>query len=242
MPPWLPVLLLLALAWFILPSIIVLALPGVPWSHRAKAARGFVPVAVRGLLVLPVALLAPLVVPVALLFTRWSDDQLPRIFRWWDNDVSINGDAGLTWSTDPATGYGKPDRVPEEDTADVRALCYWAMGHHPRSFYARFVWLALRNRASYLAAQLGAAADLSAPVQSWGNTDVGRSIEGWGLMENAGAYQLIAARKLGPLCLRTNYGHKVNHHYMGRPRMPVVNVTFSLLRWKGDSASGVAGA
>ena len=234
------VLAVLALAWCIVPVIAVLALPGVPWKHRAKAAWCFLPAAFRGALVIVPALLAPLIVPVALLFTKWGDDQLPRMFRWWDNDVSINGDAGLTWSQDPVTGIGKPDRVPEDDTADVRALCYWANGHHPRSRWARFVWLGLRNRASWLAAQLGVKSDLSAPVQCWGNTDAGRDIEGWYLLENSGAYQFFRTQRIGKLCLRTNYGYKVNHHYMGRARLPVVNVTFSLLRWKGDDDNATA--
>ncbi|MBF5003374.1 DUF7338 family protein [Diaphorobacter caeni] len=239
----LQVLAAIAIIWCILPVIVVLALPGVPWAHRAKAAWCFLPAAFRGALVLIPAALAPIVVPVALLFTRWQDDKLPRLFCWWDNDVSINGDAGLTWSRDPVTGIGKPDRVPNDDTADVRALCYWAKGHHPRSFWARFVWLGWRNRASWLAAQLGVKSDLSAPVKCWGNPDAGREIEGWYLLENAGVYQFFRSKRRGNFCVRTNYGYKVNHQYMGRARLPVVNVTFSLLRWKGDDvAANVASA
>ena len=233
MPLWFSLSLSFALAWFLVPVLAVLALPGVPWQHRRKAAVSFLSAFPRGILVVPVALLAPFVVPIALLFTKRSDDRLPRLFRWWDNDVSINGDAALTWSTNPATGYDEPDRVPDEDTPAVRALCYYAKGHHPRSFWARYVWLGLRNRGSYLAAQLGVKSDLPAVVQCWGNTDAGRSMEGCGLMANGGAYQLIASQKIGKLCARVNYGFKVNHHYMGRARLPVVNVTISLLSWKG---------
>ncbi|QIL80813.1 hypothetical protein G7047_29385 [Diaphorobacter sp. HDW4A] len=241
MPSWLPaalyVLAFLYLAWCIFPIVAVLSLQGMPWEHRVKAASCFLPVAVRGALVTLPALLAPIVVPIALLFTKWGDDKLPRLFRWWDNDVSINGDAGLTWSPDLVTGIGKPDRVPEDNAADVIALCYWAKGHHPRSYWARLVWLGWRNRASWLAAQLGVKSDLAGPVQSWGNTDAGREIEGWYLLENAGVYQFFRSKRLGKFCLRTNYGYKVNHQYMGRARLPVVNVTFSLLRWKGEDAT-----
>ena len=33
--------------------------------------------------------------------------------------------------------------------------CYYARGHHPRSFWARYVWVGLRNRASQLSKDLG---------------------------------------------------------------------------------------
>lgn len=246
MPLWLSALcvlvVLLALAWCLFPIAVVMTLPGVPWEHRTKAARSFISASLRGMLVVPVSATAPVVILFALLFTRWRNDRLPRIFRWWDNDVSINGDAGVTWSEDPVTGIGRPDRVPEEDTPDVRAICYWAPGRHPRSFRARYVWLGLRNRGSFLAAHLGANLDYSQPVNGWGNAAVGRSLEGWALLENAGHYQLLRSKRVGKLVNRMNYGFKLNHRAMGRPRVPVTTVSFSLLRWKGQDAATAASA
>ena len=44
-------------------------------------------------------------------------------------------------------------------------MCYWADGYHPRSFYARWVWLGLRNRASHLSQTLGT--DIQGTPEIW---------------------------------------------------------------------------
>jgi len=233
---WLSFLAILAaivFVWCAVPSLWVLMLPGVPIQHRRAAARHFARASVRGLAMLPADLLAPLVVPFALLGTRWESEQLPPWARWWDNDVGLNGDNFPVWVADPETGVGRPLPVPLEDTPEVRALCYWAKGHHPRSFWARFVWLGLRNRASALALSLGEPADYSQPVTEWGDPATSREREGWHLRVHAGIYQFYSVRRLGPLALRTNYGNKLNFLSLHRPRLPVVCITASLLRWKG---------
>ena len=60
----------------------------------------------------------------------------------------------------------------------------------------------------------------------------GRSRAGWVLRHHNGAYQLHATRRLGPVCLRTNYGHKVDFTTWQRPTMPVVCIAISALSWK----------
>lgn len=60
MPLWFSLSLSFALAWFLVPVLAVLALPGVPWQHRCKAAVSFLSASPRGILVVPVALIAPL--------------------------------------------------------------------------------------------------------------------------------------------------------------------------------------
>ena len=55
---------------------------------------------------LPLEILAFFVVPIALLFTKESDDHLPRCFRWFEDaddfydgqSAAINGDGG--WRRD----------------------------------------------------------------------------------------------------------------------------------------------
>ena len=125
--------------------------------------------------------------------------------------------------------------APLADTPEIRAACYYAPGHHPRSFHARWVWLGLRNRASALAAMLGRKLT-PAEVQdadTWGDESIGKTKEGWCVRRNGPLYQLYIIRKIGPLCLRVHYGHKLNHaRIWGRPAM-VVNISFSLVRWKG---------
>jgi hypothetical protein len=90
---------------------------------------------IRQLLILPIRLIIPIpslllvqfiglfVVPIALLFTPREAEHLPPWALWWDNpDDGINGD----------------------DHWRVR----WKEGQ-TRDYWVRFVWLALRNRASY---------------------------------------------------------------------------------------------
>ena len=180
-------------------------------------------------------------VPFALLGCRWESENLPRWARWWDNDVGLNGDNFPVWRWDEALGRGVHEPVPLADTPEIRALCYWAPGHHPRSFYARWIWLGLRNRASALAVTLGQPADYSKPVQEWGDPATGRDHAGWLLREHAGLYQFYATRQLGRLCLRTNYGYKVGFTSFHRERLPVVCITASLLRWKGTEAATATG-
>jgi len=220
--------------WCLVPALWVLVLPGVPAAHRRAAALSFLRASVRGLAMLPIDLLAPVVVPFALLQTRWEDDALPHWARWWGNDVGISGDK-FQWVLD-ATGQQVPLPVPLADTPEARALCYWAPGHHPRSRWARWVWLGLRNRASALALALGHPADYGQAVDTWGDPATSRSHAGWVLRHHNGAYQLHATRRAGPVCLRTNYGHKVDFTTWGRPVLPVVCIAISALSWKGQDA------
>jgi hypothetical protein len=99
------------------------------------------------ILTLPLDLLSPIVVPFLLLFTKWGDDKLRLFDSIWGNDISINGDQRdenglIPISLDPSDEYSI-------------ALCYWAEGHHPRSFYARWIWLGIRNRASSISERFG---------------------------------------------------------------------------------------
>ena len=232
----LAILAAIVIFWCTLPALWVLCLPDVPMAHRRAAALSFLRASVRGLLMLPVDLLAPVVVFFALLQTRPEDNALPRWARWWDNDVSINGDGyavlrGGVWVQ--VQGDERPgERVFSYDNPEYRGDAYYAPGHHPTSFYARWVWLGLRNRASALAVQLGHPADYAQPVQVWGEPATSRSRAGWVLRHHNGAYQLHATRQLGPVCLRTNYGHKADFTTWRRPMMPVVCIAISALSWK----------
>lgn len=109
----------------------------------------------RSILMIVPDLLAPVVVPIALLFTRWEDDHLPRFFWMWDNDASINGDRRTDDVNDGLFGWALKQVPLDKNSQEAIDMCYYAPGHHPRSFYARWVWLGLRNRASALAVALG---------------------------------------------------------------------------------------
>ena len=105
------------------------------------------------------------------------------------------------------------------------------------SWWARWVWLGLRNRASALAVQLGHPADYGKPVDVWGDPATSRSRAGWVLRHHNGVYQFHATRRLGRLCLRTNYGYKVDFTTWQRATLPVVCIAISALSWKEPQAA-----
>lgn len=204
-----------------LPVIPLLRLIFLPVPNKSQIVKCFMKAWVRTLLVMPIDLLSPVVTPIALLFTRWEAEHLPKFFRWWDNDASINGDVRTDDLTDELGGWTlKP--VPLEDTPEARAMCYWAKGYHPRSFYARWVWLGLRNRASSLSQSLGV--QVNGDTEEWhGNT--------WKIIKVQEAYRYIEEIKFAGLILRMHYGFKVPR-IPGEIKSPVVAVGFSLKKEK----------
>lgn len=196
-----------------MPVIPVLRLLMLPIPDKADAIACMLGAWIRGTLAIPVDLLSPVVVPVALQFTDWEADKLPRLFHWWDNDVSINGDARQP-------GQWALEFVPIADTDAARAMCYWAPGHHPRSFWARFVWLGLRNRAIRFSQLLGTSED--GPSDQW-------SGKTWVVNRVGSAWRYYELVPLGPLALRMHYGYKVPR-IPGWDRAPVVAIGFSFKR------------
>lgn len=166
-------------------------------------------------LIIPFSFVAPLVVPVALLFAARTDEKLPAVFRFWDNDVSINGDQG-------------PD-----------APTYYCPGWDRRSYGARLVWL-LRNRCSWMAQDLlghkWQGWELS-DRQSWGDIGLAsRDREGVTVNRAGAVMQLYCIWKIPglPLCFRLNMGYKVwAAPGDGRPIASAVHIPWSILRWRG---------
>lgn len=233
-------LLALIVAWNIAPVLMLCALP-IHVRHKLRGSLSLLRAAWRGLLMLPADLLAPVVVPLALLLTPREANALPRWARWWDNDVSINGDG---WAVKRAgqwvrvVGNELPGEVAVPYTAPAYdGDAYYAPGHHPRSFWARWMWLGLRNRASALAVRLGhqvQTADLI-DADTWGDPATNRDHAGWCVRRNGPVYQLSIVRPIGAgLCLRVNCGHKLDLvRRWGRDVAMVVNISFSVLSWKG---------
>lgn len=121
----------------------------VPYHIKQEGKKQFYRSAIKQYMILPFDLLSPIVVPFLLLFTSTSANRLKFFDNIWGNDVSINGDL-----RNPETGVLY---VIQNDTSNQQEidLCYWAKGHHPRSFYARWIWLGLRNRASMMNVMFG---------------------------------------------------------------------------------------
>ena len=173
---------------------------------------------------------APLVMAWVVPRLAWDAEALPARYAKWDNDISINGDP-WPWAQRPDGTWYRP--APLDDTPEARAACYWAEGHHPRSRWARYIWLGWRNRASKLAHDLGAPS--GAPIALWGDEKVGRSHAGVCVYRMGDCWQIMVVDRWGPFVVRRNVGWKINN--VRDNQHTVANITWlpwSLLRWKGD--------
>jgi len=173
---------------------------------------------------------APFVMAVVVPWLKWGAEKLPAMFSKWDNDISLNGDP-WPWAQRADGSWYR--QAPLEDTPEARAQCYWAKGHHPRSRWARYVWLGWRNRASKLAHDLGAPS--GAPIALWGDDKVGRSHAGVCVYRMGDCWQIMSVERYGPVIVRRNVGWKINN--VRDNQHTVANVTWvawSPLAWKGD--------
>lgn len=177
--------------------------------NKAAICKCFIEAWIKNLLTIIPDMTAPLVVPVALCFTKKEDNKLPWLFTWWDNDASING-----------------DQLEAEPT-------YYAEGHDRRSFYARFVWLGLRNRASKLSQMLGYTHQPSDSIEQWTSGDAnGTAKTGWIVTKINDKYRYFETKRIGSIFLRFHYGYKIPT-LQGRPSSPVVAIAFSFQKYKG---------
>ena len=159
---------------------------------------------------------APIVMAVVLPFVKREADRLPSLFSAWDNNVSLNGD-GCGWQN-PETGewfdlrtglipHGAP-LVSHSDPA-CGGDCYYAPGHHPRSFWARYVWVGLRNRASMLSVKLGRDVT-SRPVVVSGDPTIHRhGPYGHFVLRHGDTFHYKSIRAFGPFALTRSYGYKL---------------------------------
>lgn len=179
---------------------------------------------------------APYVMLFVLPFVKWEAEKLPSLFSKWDNEVSLNGDRGY-WINSPEGIIRLP--APLEDTPEVRETCYYAEGHHPRSFWARYVWLGWRNRASKQAYDAGVEItdELRASYKEWGNPSTGEVIDGalstGYLIRNCGEYFEVYSNEVkGSFIKRVRYGYKIGNALKGdvvyfRKAMPVaIGISF----------------
>ena len=164
---------------------------------------------------------APIVMLLVLPFVRRSADKLPSLFRRWDNNVSLNGDGeavfidgkfltaghGITWEDYNAALARGAYRYTYDDPL-YHGDAYYAEGHHPRSFWARYVWVGLRNRASQLSVEMGEDVHERPTVLS-GAVGIGASTEGHFLLHSGDLYHYKSVRKVGPFALIRSYGYKL---------------------------------
>ena len=158
---------------------------------------------------------APLVMLLVLPFVKNEAESLPKAFRKWDNNVSLNGD-GLGWQdTDGVWWDSRVKPVPEGVEAikhnDLRYKgdCYYAKGHHPRSFWARYVWVGWRNRASMISLKAGVAVD-SRPELISGNLHINRSGPfGHFLLKHNNNYHYKSMKSNGKYTVIRSVGYKL---------------------------------
>ena len=185
---------------------------------------------------------APLVTAVALLLTPRSANHLPRWARKWDNNVSLNGDGEVVlrdgqWVNLRDIGWMPQhgERVYTYDDPAYTGDAYYAKGHHPRSWWARWVWVGWRNRASQLSVDLGR--DVAArPLCISGNPDIHRNGPyGHFLLKSGNCYHYKSINRWHGLALIRSYGYKleiVRHSQDGTGLAAAVAIGRSLKRRK----------
>lgn len=185
----------------------------------------------------PYDLSAPLVMLVVLPWIKRSADKLPKLFRNWDNDVSMNGD-GWGWQDSDGQWYDTRHRpAPEGKLAIAHSDpayggdCYYAKGHHPRSFWARYIWLGWRNRASLMSLELGEQVTAT-PVLISGSMAIHRGGPyGHFLLRHEDVYHYKSIRLWHGWALTRSYGYKLEIAYhMGRETAAAVAIGRSLKR------------
>lgn len=183
---------------------------------------------------------APLVMLLVLPFVKRESNKLPKLFRRWDNNVSLNGDGEVVRRGDAWVNLRDIGWTPEPGEQIIRyddplydGDAYYAKGFHPRSFWARYVWVGLRNRASQLSVDHGEDVPERPTVIS-GRVGLGTRTEGHVLFRCGDLYHYKSVRKLGPFALIRSYGYKLEiRYYQGPGRAAAVAIGRSLKRWKG---------
>lgn len=191
---------------------------------------------------------APLVTAVALLLTPRSANHLPRWARKWDNNVSLNGDGEVVLRDGQWVNLRDIRWMPEHgervytyDDPAYTGDAYYAKGHHPRSWWARWVWVGWRNRASQLSVDLGR--DVAArPLCISGDPTINRSKPGHFLLKDGDNYHFKSIERVRFLgldfALTRNYGYKLEivrnswDETNNQRRAAAVAIGWSLKRWK----------
>jgi len=186
---------------------------------------------------------APFVLLLPLLRLPWAADDLPGTLAYWRNDVSINGDG---WGWKDADGNWHQCSV-EPTPPSITAVpytdpayggdAYYAPGHHPRSWWARWIWLAFRNVASKRML-IGPVVSERPILLARANpaTSGGYSLLWNGVTGPGAAYEWCSTGDWGPIPMWTHVGAKLGTPYTYPEVMPCpVPVTCT---WRAFSSKG----
>ena len=192
------------------------ALPDLTDGDRAAAEACFRAAKAADNKTWPYDLSAPIVMLLVLPFVKREADRLPKAFAKWDNNESLNGDGEVVRRGDGWVNLRDIGWTPEPGEQVIRyddplydGDAYYAKGHHPRSFWARYVWVGLRNRASMLSVKLGR--DVTArPVVVSGDPTIHRhGPYGHFVLRHGDTFHYKSIRAFGPFALTRSYGYKL---------------------------------
>jgi hypothetical protein len=189
-------------------------------------------------------IIAPIVLLVPLLRLPGSADDLPDSLAYWRNNVGINGDG---WGWQDAGGQWhqcRDEPAPTGITAvsysdpEYGGNAYYAPGHSPRSWYARWIWLAWRNVATKRAQDAGPLIETK-PTLLAGNLLTDSSTPGFSLFWNGvtgddAAYGWQSIDRAGPLAVWANVGCKLAVPYQYPELMPcgaMLTGTWRAFKW-----------
>ena len=166
--------------------------------------------------------LAPIVMLFVLPFVPRGANKLPAMWRKWDNNISINGDGGGVQMPDGSwvEGYEVKDweavrgyLYVKYDDPRYGGDAYYAKGHHPRSFWARYIWLGWRNRATQASFDVGI--DSGAPIITAAEGD------GWRIRRSGDLWEVTSHQNN----VRVYYGWKV-YEAPGRVRPVTIGISW----------------
>lgn len=162
-------------------------------------------------------------------------ERLPGFLRWYDNNISINGDR-----SDWAVIDGRKVRMPAPDVdvvhEDGQHVSYWPP-HSPRSFLPRLNFNGIRNRCGWLAKKWGKslehvafAGDYPVLDAQWGNPDISREVMGIHVACAGGVWQISRTGPLWGGVKTESYGFEVmNANTIDR----FATCTWTPWSWKG---------
>ena len=191
---------------------------------------------------------APTVTYFALCFTPWEANKLPRLFKRWDNNVSLNGDSGGVLYDGKWIGYHDvADQIPggweavknflqvSYDDPRYEGETYYSWfwvpkkWRHPRNFIQRWCWIGFRNRATGYALDLGEHAWKKDVKVLSGSFDINEAP--YFLLSNGPLYMYKVFTNVGPLRIIRSIGFKLDivaKSELDSEIAAVVNIPFSV--------------
>lgn len=162
---------------------------------------------------------APVVTFYVLMFTKRDATVLPEFFKRWNNNVSINGDGHwvrrgdvvfdlrtISWEEfNPET-----DVLIPYDSEEQLGNAYYCKWFKPKDFLARWVFIGVRNRASWYSRSLGPYIP-SRPTLLLGDLNLTKHNPGKFLIQHGNNFHYKSIKKVGCFYIIRSYGMKLEY-------------------------------